>query len=286
MSSDQAFALRELVKRNSGDSSGCEGDFVVVVGGLPGVGSTTVARAIAATQADQGHQTLFVDVAGNAGATAALGANASLALPDVVEDLSLAAAAIQAGPGKAFFLPNHPLPEGLPAEQLQEIAKSVPDVLGQLSAGFESVIVDRGNSHTGGWRKLWNDAKSVVVVTNATDESVMGAYAAIKGNVPTSCPDIRVLVNAVDSRGSAEQVWGKIAAAAKRFLGLTLRFAGYLPLAVEGASNEGVSPVLENDATARLCLRRIVSDLDDSERAVGASIARSAELAQSKKSTE
>lgn len=262
MLGDQAFALRELVKRNSEESIPNQTGYIVVTGGCAGVGSSSIASAIAAINADQQHKTLLVDVAPNAGASEHLGNAGTVALPDVLNDMNQAPAAIGRGPGQAFFLPTHPVPQDVSAEQVQEIAESVPATVAQLNAGFDTVIVDCGNSSRARWKSLWDGAAHVLIVTSESDESIMGAYSTVKTHTPTQCADIRILINGVANRAAAEQVWGRIASAAQRFLGIRLGFAGYLPQAVGGSANDALQPALEEDATARLCLRRVLSDLD------------------------
>ncbi len=262
MYGDQAYALRELVKRKSDGAAPARAGYLVVTGGSAEVGSTSVARAIAAVQADQELKTLLIDAAADAGASAVLGMSSQVALPEVIQDINQAPAAIGRGPGQAFFLPTHAVPAEVTTDQWQEIASSVSQVATQICGGFDTVIVDCGNVATSRWCPVWDHAAHVLVVTSDTDESIMGAYAAVKTHLPTQCRDIRILVNGAANRASAEQTWGRIAAAAKRFLGITLGFAGYLPHVTSGSAQDALHPALEHDATARLCLRRILSDLD------------------------
>ncbi len=262
MHGDQAFALRELVRQSTNDPPARRSHLVVVTGGESGVGSSSIACGLAATQADQGLRTLLIDVATNAGATEWLGHATPLALPDVVQDLSQAAVAIQPGPGQAYLLPNHRVPADLSTAELHEIATVVPTVISKLAVGFDTVIVDCGNLNSAFWKALWDQAEYVLVVTTTTNESVMAAYMAIKANAQTEGVDVRIVVNGAETRAAAEGVWKRIANSAQRFLNISPGFAGYVPHVADGSSTNAITPALQDHATARLCLRRIVSDLD------------------------
>lgn len=266
MHGDQAFALRELVKRTSNDPHDKQAHLIVVTGGESGVGSSSIACGLAATQADQGFRTLLIDVATNAGATESLGHITQLALPDVIRDLSQAVAAIQAGPGGAYLLPNHPIPSNLPAPELHEIAEAVPAVIAQLATGFDAAIVDCGNLSSAYWKALWTLADHVLVVTTTANESVMSSYMAIKANARSENVDVRIVVNGAETRAVAEGVWKRIATSAQRFLSISPGFAGYVPFVTDGSSANAVAPALQEHATARLCLRRIVCDLEGCSR--------------------
>lgn len=263
MHGDQAYALRELVKRASDNPRVPRARQIVVAGGCAGVGSTSVACGLAAAYADQGLRALLVDAAQNAHATEYLKVSSRLALPDVIRDVSVAAEALQPGPGGAFLLPNHAVPRDVSPTALQEFAQAAPDALNELATGFDVIITDCGNALRPVWGTLWANADHVLVVSGQADDTIMGAYAAIKTHKTSSCRDLRVLINGAETRQVAESVWRRVANAAQRFLGVSPGFAGYIPLAAEGSSADALLPDLHAHATARLCLRRIISDLEE-----------------------
>ena len=102
--------------------------------------------------------------------------------------------------------------------------------LADLAPPPGAIVLDGGNHPDRTARRLWQAADLLLLVTTSETTAVMGAYASVKllaesGNMAP----IHLLVNMADSLKVAEEVYGRLAKACRRFLALPLLGAGCVP---------------------------------------------------------
>lgn len=239
---DQASELRNLIRagdvqRRDGKSAA---QMVVVSGGKPGVGTTTLATNLAATLALDHQRVVLVDADLLQGGVCKLcglkplggvsemfltnksDADRSTARPWPEELLQEGAAGIQVLSGMSETCS---LPQLSGSDEQRFVSK-----LRQLGQCFDYIVVDSGNGVRGLTRSLWKSADHVLVVTTPDAVSIMDSYAAIKTmrDSRESTP-VSIVVNQTSSP-SAVDVYERLGTACDRFLGQSVKYAGNVPL--------------------------------------------------------
>ena len=203
---------------------------LVIASGKGGVGKSVLAVLLAERLARDGLRVLLVDGAQNLGHLhVLLGVAGHHRLEEV---------------HRGEVEPAHllvPIRDGLvllPADSGSEGLYALPRVdqarlhhrLSAVFQGFEVVVIDAGSGVEGAIRLATMGGTRVVVVTAAEIGALTDAYALIKlihAQLPVL--PIDVIVNRVDVSGDGQQAFDRLAVAAERFLGKSLRWLGEVP---------------------------------------------------------
>lgn len=229
--SDQATTLRHLVLRESAAGSGAFSRLLVVAGGKPGLGVTTVSVNLAVALARAGLRTVLIDAdLQRADAAVLCGCPHSPGLGDVLASRRDIHEALQRGPGGIQLL------SGIAASdsRAQCTARKQQRFLRQLhslSKHVDVVVVDAGNAPTDFARQWWASADDVLLVTSPDVVAVMDSYAAIKTLYTPAqfAPRLQLVVNHCQDAAQASDVFRRIDQSCQRFLGISLALAGSLP---------------------------------------------------------
>jgi flagellar biosynthesis protein FlhG len=228
--SDQATDLRALVRQSASAHAPVTSrpQRIVVFGGKGGVGTTTIAVNLAIALAKKGQRSLVCDAAG--GDVALLCrleprntlADAIAGKRTLAEVLHTGAAGMQIVPGTRELVRWH--------ETAEHAWNRLMAQLPSLSPQLETVVVDAGSQPDSLARKLWHSADRVLLVTTVETAAILDAYASIKVlSDPTRSAPIELLVNRSPRESMAEEAQQRLTHACWRFLGLSLRTAGFMP---------------------------------------------------------
>jgi len=243
---------------------------IAVTGGKGGVGNSNVAVNVALELASAGWSVSLLDAdLALANADVLLGINPHYHLGHVLAgDRRLDEIIVEAENGMRL------IPGGSGVEELANLSKAQQQrFIAELTAMEEDVdfmIIDTAAGIGHNVTSVMTAASDVIVVTTPDPTAVVDAYATIKV-LHKICPTkpIWIVVNDVVGIGDAEQVFGQLQAAAKRFLQHRLEHIGTIPRDSELA--EAVRqqvPVVEYapDTPASRSLRLIARQLDQDRR--------------------
>lgn len=221
---DQAEGLRRLLAR----------DFVRVVtlaSGGEGVGKTSIVTNLAVALARQGRRVLVLDEQlGQAGLAARLGLVPRYDLMHVIRREKTLEDVILHGPeGVDIVSAAH----GLRA--LGELDVDAQEWLvrsfSQLSHPVDVVLVDAAPGMASNIPSLSLASQEVVVVVSGQPSAIKDAYALIKLlNLNVAKRRFHILVSKSQGEAEARNLFGNMAQAASRFLGVSLDFMGHVPL--------------------------------------------------------
>ncbi|HEY6804707.1 MAG TPA: MinD/ParA family protein [Pyrinomonadaceae bacterium] len=243
---------------------------IAVTGGKGGVGKSNVAVNVALELASAGWSVSLLDAdLALANADVLLGINPQFHLGHVLAgQRRLDEIIVKADNGMRL------IPGGSGIEELANLSRTQQQrFIAELSAMQEEadfMIIDTSAGIGHNVTSVMNAASDVVVVTTPDPTAVVDAYATIKV-LHKSCPTkpIWVIVNDVVGIGDAEQVFGQLQAAARRFLQHRLEHLGTIPRdsQLAEAVREQV-PVVEYspDCPASRSLRLIAKQLDQERR--------------------
>lgn len=256
---DQATELRKMVLRAMRDSTNELGPpprLILLTGGQPGVGVTTMSVNLAVSLADQGARVVLIDADSHGTSVGALcGIDAQKSLADVLvarrdihEALQLGPRGIQVIPG--LWRPGHE-PE-VSAMALERLMRQ----LTKLRKHADAVLIDVGNGANDLVRRFSQSADDVLVVTTADSGAVMDSYARIKVTLSGHCDAvISLLVNRCGDERLARDVYQRIDQSCRRFLGHGVEWLGMVPEGdeIESSLRKAVPFVLGSPqmATAR-----------------------------------
>jgi flagellar biosynthesis protein FlhG len=110
---------------------------------------------------------------------------------------------------------------------IQRLIRQLPT----LAKHADWLIVDAGNQPTGLAAQLWSVADDLLLVTAPDVVAVMDTYALIKTLISKHTPhrSVSLVVNQSADDATARDVHRRIDQSCRRFLGLAVGFAGYLP---------------------------------------------------------
>jgi flagellar biosynthesis protein FlhG len=211
------------------------------------VGTTTIAVNLAVALAHLGRRTVLADVSPSAGDASILcGLAGQRPAADMSSGRNTIADLLEPGPGGVRVLIG-PWCDG----EMWSSSSSAEDrlieevqVLGPMA---DFLIVDAGNSPSRIARRLWHASDVALLVATPDLASVMNAYAAVKALGEVDGPaDIFTVINMAPTTAVADDIHGRLALACRRFLGVKLRPAGFVPLAsqIEDAGRRGEPFVL------------------------------------------
>jgi flagellar biosynthesis protein FlhG len=205
---------------------------LVISGGRPGVGATTIALQLATALAREAQRTVLIDadpfaadIAARCEHSAALGIGEVLAGRKTIHEV------LQLGPAGMQIL------AGAASQQMRDSlnSRSIGRLLKQmrsLAPHSDWLIVDAGNQPSEMAAQLWSAADRLLVVTSPDAVAVMDTYALIETLL--SRHSLRqaplLVINQAADEATAADVHRRIDQSCRRFLGLAIEFAGWLPL--------------------------------------------------------
>jgi flagellar biosynthesis protein FlhG len=242
---DQANNLRRLaIERTRPRAARPAGrpHWIVVAGGKGGVGTSTIAINLAVALADVGHATLLVDADPRDNLAMLCGIEERYTLDDLLAARRSVAEVVAAGPGGIQIVAGS---RGWDESGIGSatIADRLIEVLDSGDVKADLVVIDAGNTTSPTVRRLWQAANAAVMVATPDAASVVGAYESIK--VLTSSGAICLLVNRATPTVAAT-VYGRVARACRRFLGVRLESAGHAPSvrqAENGSKKLNIRPI-------------------------------------------
>ncbi len=255
---DQANDLRRLVRQCTVVKTGAVDAsvrLIVVAGGKGGVGTTTLAVNLALAFARADRRVVLVDADPHGGDVAVLtGVQERHTLADVLSGSREATETLHQGPEQLKVLPGFWGWESL----LGSNGSAGQRLLAQMQAlqqQAEMVVLDAGNGPHPILRPCWRAADLRLVVTTPETSAILDTYALIKQWSDRDMPEsIHTVVNQAADAALAQDVYGRLAQACRRFLGLELSAAGHVS-AEEARQN--LSPQI-----ARMA-QTILAGLDD-----------------------
>jgi flagellar biosynthesis protein FlhG len=203
---------------------------LVVSGGKSGLGATTLAVQLAAALAHDALRVVLVDGnLQNPQIAERCGIRPLLTIGDVIAGKKNIHEALQLGPAGLQILCGK-----LESGQIQS-AKSVQRLLKQMRAlapHTDWLVIDAGSRATDITSLLWAAADQLLMVTSPDPAAVMDTYALIKtllSRHPLPHPPALIVNQAADDATAAD-VHRRIDQSCRRFLGLAIGFAGWLPM--------------------------------------------------------
>src|SRR5262245_55567655 len=222
---DQAAELRRLVLRTAENSPSTLPHSIVVSGGKPGVGATTLAVNLAGALASDALRVVLIDAdLAQADAAERCGASGSFAIGDVLAGRKNIHEALVRGPAGMQILAGSATVEargGLGRRPVERLLKQVTS----LALHTDWIVVDAGHEPSELTSRLWNAAEHVLLATSPDAAAVMDTYALIKtllSRQPLSQP-LALVVNQAANELEAADVWRRIDQSCRRFLGLPIR---------------------------------------------------------------
>lgn len=234
---------------------------LAITSGKGGVGKTSLTVNVAAALAKSGHRVGVLDAdLGLGNVDVMLGLTPGAHLGDVLGGEKTLADIMVPGPEGMTIIPAG---NGIRAlttlnsPQWQRLA----DVVDEASHVLDFLLVDTAPGVSDNVIGLAAMTDRVVVVTSYEPTAIVDAYAAIKLLMSAS-PDreVGVVVNAVRDAEQGELVFRQLSAAATRFLGVRLRYYGFVIRdSAVGDSVLEQRPVVSRtpDSPAARCFRRL-----------------------------
>ncbi len=255
---DQANDLRRLVRQCTVVKTGAADPsvrLIVVAGGKGGVGTTTLAVNLALAFARADRRVVLVDADPHGGDLAVLlGVQERHTLADVLSGSREATETLHQGPEQLKVLPGFWGWESLLGSSGSAGQRLLAQMLA-LQQQAEIVVLDAGNGPHPILRPCWHAADLRLVVTTPETSAILDTYALIKQWSDRDTPEsIHAVVNQATDATSAEAVYGRLAQACRRFLGLELSAAGHVSA---GEAQQSLSPQI-----ARMA-QTILAELDD-----------------------
>jgi flagellar biosynthesis protein FlhG len=246
--SDQADALRELVRARSGTALAepvprvgepVRARSLLFTSGKGGVGTSNLALNLAIALGELAQRVVLVDAdLGLANIDLLCGLAPASDLGDVLSEGRPLADAVVAGPAGVRVVPGA---HGMraPLEVLGDGPARLADELADLEAECDFVLVDAGSGLGPGIATLAAAADEVVLVTTPEPTSVADAHAAVQRlrRLPGP-PRLRAVVNQAGSSSEASDVLARLTASSRQFLGAVVTALGHVradphvPLAV------------------------------------------------------
>jgi flagellar biosynthesis protein FlhG len=262
---DQASTLRHLLLReHAAGGEAPHSRLIVVAGGKPSLGVTTLSVNLAVALARSGSRTVLIDAdLQQADAAILCGCSPTPNLGEVLASRRDIHEVLQRGPGGMQLIAGMNVADA----RTQTTTKGQKRFLRQLHSLGKHVdvfVVDAGSAPTDFARQLWAAADDVLLVTSPDVVAVMDSYAAIKTMFTPALkhPQLRLIVNQAEDQAQARDVFRRIDQSCQRFLEVSLTLAAALPVDSQAvqAARHGV-PVLLLTPQAPLC--RAIDQLTD-----------------------
>jgi len=228
---DQATQLREMMEQlaGPGQANRSHPRVLAVTSGKGGVGKTNIAVNLSTRLASMGRRVLLLDAdLGTANADVIANVTVRANLAHVVAGRRSIEQIICPAPGGFNLIPGASGLSQMAALSEFERAR-ILQCLQQVEADHDLVLIDTGAGLSPNVLSFLLAADEVIVVTTPEPTAITDAYAVIKSmcrhreNVK-----VNLLVNMVRDRVEAKRVYERLNAVSRRFLGLSLRDAGYV----------------------------------------------------------
>jgi flagellar biosynthesis protein FlhG len=259
---EQDHELRRLAARHSGPAlprdSGPQ--TLVISGGRPGVGATTVAVNLAAALAQDALRIVLIDAdLYRADVAARCDLAGGLGIGDVLAGGKNIHEALQRGPAGMQILAGTASAQtrsGLGERAIQRLLRQMQT----LGPHADWLLVDAGNQPSEFTARLWSAADHLLLVTSPDAVAVMDTYALIKTLLSRHSlrRSLALVVNQANDEATALDVHRRINQSCQRFLGLSVELAGGVP------NDSAGTRAVRNDAlTAPLTSSRPLADAVD-----------------------
>jgi len=213
---------------------------LVVAGGKRGIGATTLACKLASALAHDALRVVLIDAdlqGGHLATQCKLSGN--LRLGDVLAGKKSIHEALQLGPAGIQVLAGIADPVQRPALDERSIQRLLRQMR-SLSPHADWAIVDAGNQASELALRLLSIAAQALIVTSPHAAAIMETYVLIKTlmNLGLQLRDrsLALTVNQADSEHMAADVHRRLDQSCRRFLGVSIDFAGWLPTDAAWAS--------------------------------------------------
>jgi flagellar biosynthesis protein FlhG len=231
---------------------------VVVSAGKLGVGSTTLAVNLSVALAGQGLRTVLIDAdLARAEAAAQCGVSGAASLGDVLVGRRNIHEVLERGPGGLQVVVGSCTAEARNACTERALRRVVRQVR-SLGRHADLVVIDAGTADARTFdsgistsqttRALWQAADEVLLVTTPDAVAVMDTYALVKTLLTHSLEStrLRLVVNQARTGEVAADVHRRIDQSCRRFLGLAVPLAAWLPpdATVPAACHLGMPPAI------------------------------------------
>lgn len=230
----QAPQIHRLVPRSSDAGASAAGGpkLLVVSGGKPGVGATTVAINLAVTLASDALRIVLVDADfSRASVASQCGISDAIGIGDVLAGRRSVHEAIQRGPAGLQLIAG--LRPGDSRNNLpQQISRRALRQFRSLAPHADWVVIDCGHESHSLVTEFWSAAEQILLVTSPDAVAVMDTYSLVKtllSRQPIARP-LGLVVNQADDDACAADVHRRIDRSCQRFLGVSPEFAAALPI--------------------------------------------------------
>jgi flagellar biosynthesis protein FlhG len=205
---------------------------LVISGGRRGVGTTTLCVELAVALAEDARRIVLIDAdLQHAGVAIKTQIAVASGIGEVLLGRKTVHEALQRGPAGMHLL------AGLnPAEAQGNVTERNMDRLLRqfqtLGPHADWLVVDAGNSASELVSRLWGAADRLLLVTSPDAAAVMDTYALIKtllSRQTVHC-QLSLIVNQAQDESTAVDVHRRIDQSCRRFLGLSIAYAGAIPV--------------------------------------------------------
>ncbi len=231
---DQAAGLRALVDAGCPKTvpaqAGAASRVLAIASGKRGVGKTTVAVNLAIALAQAGQRTLLCDAdTGLANVDVLMGLSPCRRLDQAVgHDLSLADLVTE-GPAGVMVVPGASGAAGL-ADMSEGLRRRLASAARSVGGDCDTVLVDTAAGISRNVIDFLLQADEVVLVTTPEPTALGDAYALAKvASAERDGLPFRLVVNQAESAAEARAAATRLVRTAAEFLGLAIKWWGYLP---------------------------------------------------------
>lgn len=257
---DQASALRARSAREAAPAAPGEARAIVVGGGKGGAGVSVLSVLLASALARTGARVLLMDAAFNQGNLHVLvGRQPALTLRSVLAGDASPEELILPVDRNLWLLPAESGAESVHALTAMDRARLQVRLAG-LMDHYDLTVVDAGTGIESVVRAALTRATRIVAVATPEPAALADTYALIKIlSLEAPALPVDVLVNRVFEPAEGEAAYRRLADAAGRFLGRSLRSLGSMPDEPELArAVRGAQSLLEWDAPLAPVARRLL----------------------------
>ncbi len=274
---DQAETLREMMKTQTGGSSGTKTRIITIASGKGGVGKTNLSTNLAIAYGKLGKRVILMDAdLGLANVNVVLGIipkfnlyhliRKQKTMREIIMDTSYG---IQIVAGASGFAKIANLDE----EERQNFVKE----LAELSAA-DVIIIDTSAGVSNNVLSFIAAADEAIIVTTPEPTAITDAYGIIKiiaTEIDNLGLSLKLIVNRVKSVTEGKKVSERVINIASQFLNLKIDYLGYVyedPSVQQSVLKQ--RPFLINDpkGKASICVQHIVSRLEKVDFKEGAGI--------------
>ena len=228
---DQAERLRELSRQMAQTDVSMNARVIAVASGKGGVGKSNFAANLAIQMCKLGKRAVIIDADfGLANIEILLGVAPKHSVSDVLVGKVGIEDALTNGPLGCTFLSG-----GTGLAALNDVSDTQ---IRRLTNGFLSldsradcIIIDTRAGLSNAVINFIKAAEDTIIITTPDPTAIADAYSLIK-SIKKSMPEIdklKLVVNCASSKEEAEDVFGKLNAVSRRFLGIEIEFLGAIP---------------------------------------------------------